>query len=84
MSRQVRMSEAWRPGKVNMHRAGKRLAAAPAERLPGLYDPANERDSCGVGFIVNLAEREVAPASSRTACASSRTSSIAAPSAPTR
>ena len=54
MSRQVRMSEAWRPGKVNMHRAGKRLAAAPAERLPGLYDPANERDSCGVGFIVNL------------------------------
>src|SRR5215469_14330862 len=20
----------------------------------GLYDPANERDSCGVGFIVNL------------------------------
>ena len=39
MSRQVRMSEAWRPGKVNIHRAGKRLAAAPAERLPGLYDP---------------------------------------------
>ena len=84
MSRQVRMSEAWRPGKVNMHRAGKRLAAAPAERPPGLYDPANEHDSCGVGFIVNLRKREVAPDRRGRPAASSRTSSIAAPSAPTR
>jgi hypothetical protein len=44
-------------------------AAKRARLAEGLYDPLNERDSCGVGFIVNR---------------SSRTSSTAAPSAPTR
>ena len=77
------MSEAWRPGKVNIRRAGKRLAAAPAERLPGLYDPAQRARSCGVGFIVNLKEKSHRDRPERPA-PSSRTSSIAAPSAPTR
>ena len=26
----------------------------PLERLPGLYDPRNEHDSCGVGFVADL------------------------------
>lgn len=32
-------------------------AAAANWRLPpkaGLYDPANEKDACGVGFVVNI------------------------------
>src|SRR5271163_3749295 len=28
--------------------------ASQATRGPGLYDPANEHDSCGVGFVVNI------------------------------
>src|SRR5688572_13272222 len=31
---------------------------SPAEVPAGLYDPAHERDSCGVGFIVNLDNRK--------------------------
>ena len=31
-------------------------AIPPAQ---GLYDPANEHDSCGVGFIVDLEDRSV-------------------------
>src|SRR5487761_2668348 len=35
----------WRRSKISMmgYRAG-----------PGLYDPRNEHDSCGVGFVVNI------------------------------
>src|SRR5665213_2085777 len=29
----------------------------PEVRGPGLYDPRNEQDSCGVGFVVNLDHR---------------------------
>ena len=34
---------------------------ADSWRLPkadGLYDPANEKDACGVGFIVNIDGRK--------------------------
>ncbi|HYM72134.1 MAG TPA: hypothetical protein VET89_04065, partial [Stellaceae bacterium] len=27
-------------------------------RGPGLYDPRNEHDSCGVGFVVNIKGRK--------------------------
>ena len=30
----------------------KRLPGLPAKQ--GLYDPANEHDACGVGFVVNM------------------------------
>src|ERR1700690_2906816 len=33
-------------------------AAAALNQAEGLYDPAHERDSCGVGFIVNLKNRK--------------------------
>src|SRR3954468_2302989 len=26
----------------------------PAQNLPGLYDPRNERDSCGMGFVAHV------------------------------
>ena len=29
-------------------------APIPSQRTAGLYDPLNDRDSCGVGFVVNL------------------------------
>src|SRR5580658_4809205 len=29
-----------------------------AARGPGLYDPRNEHDSCGVGFVVNIKGRK--------------------------
>src|SRR5271156_2636371 len=32
--------------------------ASQAARGPGLYDPANEHDSCGVGFVVNIKGRK--------------------------
>jgi glutamate synthase (NADPH/NADH) large chain len=32
--------------------------ASQATRGPGLYDPANEHDSCGVGFVVNIKGRK--------------------------
>src|SRR5487761_999040 len=39
----------WRRSKISMmgYRAG-----------PGLYDPRNEHDSCGVGFVVNIKGRK--------------------------
>ncbi len=33
-------------------------AAARVPRAAGLFDPAHERDACGVGFIVNLHNRK--------------------------
>src|SRR5271163_2194353 len=32
--------------------------ASQATRGPGLYDPANEHDACGVGFVVNIKGRK--------------------------
>ncbi|HWD58440.1 MAG TPA: glutamate synthase central domain-containing protein, partial [Stellaceae bacterium] len=32
--------------------------SAQAARGPGLYDPRNEHDSCGVGFVVNIKGRK--------------------------
>ena len=66
-------------------RGVKRSYAAPLKvQPPGLFDRSREHDACGVGFIVNLRTSNARTGSSRTACAFSRTSSIAAPSAPTR
>ncbi|MEI9901542.1 MAG: hypothetical protein WDN31_17085 [Hyphomicrobium sp.] len=39
-------------GRRVVRRAAK--IPAPVERPAGLYDPRDEKDSCGVGFIVNL------------------------------
>ena len=40
-------------------RPAAKTAALPAAATPaGLYDPLNERDACGVGFIVNLHNRK--------------------------
>ena len=50
----------------------------------GLFDPAYEHDACGVGFIADLKGAQVAPDRRGRARTSSRTSSIAAPSAPIR
>jgi hypothetical protein len=30
----------------------------PEARGPGLYDPRNEHDSCGVGFVANIKGRK--------------------------
>ena len=41
--------------------AAKRARPLPRPqrpKLPGLYDPENEHDACGVGFIVNLKKRK--------------------------
>ena len=43
-------------GRAIVRRAAKRTPALPA-RMPlpaGLYDPRNDHDACGVGFVVNL------------------------------
>ena len=40
-------------------RPAAKAATLPAAATPaGLYDPLNERDACGVGFIVNLHNRK--------------------------
>jgi glutamate synthase (NADPH/NADH) large chain len=31
----------------------------------GLYDPANEHDACGVGFIAHIKGKKAIPSSSR-------------------
>ena len=49
----------------------------------GLFDPAMERDACGVGFIADL-KGASRTRSSATRFRSLRISSIAVPSAPTR
>ncbi len=50
----------------------------------GLYDPRNEHDACGVGFIADMKGAQVAPDRARTALPCSKTSPIAARSAPIR
>ena len=50
---------------------------------PGLYDPRNEHDACGVGFVANIKGRKSTTSSAR-GCRSWSTSTIAARSAPTR
>ncbi len=58
MSRQVQGNGVVVTGGASVRPTAK-TAALPAAATPaGLYDPLNERDSCGVGFIVNLHNRK--------------------------
>ncbi len=41
-------------GGASLRPAAKRAVLPAAATAQGLYDPLNERDACGVGFIVNL------------------------------
>ena len=44
---------------ANSSRTGKMLGRDPlTPKAEGLYDPANEHDSCGVGFIAHLKNRK--------------------------
>src|SRR5580658_5587853 len=45
------------PNLCNEGRAKEHLTMTEA-RGPGLYDPRNEHDSCGVGFVVNIKGRK--------------------------
>ena len=50
----------------------------------GLYDPRNEHDSCGVGFVANIKGRKSHAIIAPGPAASWSTSTTGAPSAPTR
>jgi len=36
------------------HRCGNGRSALPAPSRQGLYDPAHERDACGMGFVAHV------------------------------
>jgi glutamate synthase (NADPH/NADH) large chain len=54
MSRLVEGNGVVVTGGANVRAAAKTTTLPAAAKRQGLYDPMNERDSCGVGFIVNL------------------------------
>ena len=58
MSRLVEGNGVVMTGGASLRPAAKTTALPTAATPQGLYDPLNERDSCGVGFIVNLHNRK--------------------------
>ena len=84
MSRLVEGNGAVVTGGASLRPAAKTTALPPLRPRTGLYDPLHERDACGVGFIVNLHNREVPPHRPGRAADRREPRPIAAPSAPTR
>ena len=58
MSERLTASERQRMRAMEARAAAKHVVPSgrdlPTEKLPGLYDPRNEHDSCGVGFVADL------------------------------
>ncbi len=58
MATKAEWSGAIATGGASLRPAAKRASLPAAATAQGLYDPRNEHDACGVGFIVNLHNRK--------------------------